>query len=177
MRCGRIAAGALLVCLVSLASAAPALSQSGPASKAPAGDAPTSEAKVRELILVTKADRNLKQIIPALSSQIMGSILQRVPNLSPQVKADLTAVIQNVMLENSTLFVEAAIPIYQKHLTDGEVTGLIAFMRTPVGQAYVEKSPLIAVDMFKVGGQIGQLLSLKAAEAATKMLRDKGYNL
>jgi hypothetical protein len=138
---------------------------------------PASEAKVRELIAITNADQNLRQIIPAITQNIMGVVLQRVPNLTPEAKMAVTEAMQNAMMENASLFTEIAIPVYQKHLTEEEVGGWIAFMKTPVGQSYIEKSPLIAVDLLAAGSRLGQMLGEKARDAAVKTLRDKGYSL
>jgi len=136
-----------------------------------------TEAEVRELITVTKADQQLRQMMGPITAQIMGSIDTRVSGLTPELRAELTAIMTKVMTDNTAVFIEAFVPIYQKYLTEEEVTAVTAFMRTKVGQAFIEKNPKIAVESMQAGAQVGQVLGRMAAEAAVKKLREKGYNL
>jgi hypothetical protein len=84
---------------------------------------------------------------------------------------------QRVMQENAGLFVELVIPVYQKHLTGEEAAGLIAFMRSPIGQAFIEKTPQIMIESMQIGARLGEMLGQKAGEAAVRKLRERGYTL
>ncbi len=67
--------------------------------------------------------------------------------------------------------VERMVPIYQKHLTLEGIQGVIAFYRTPVGQKYAEKTPLITQESMQIGQQWGMEIGKEFARRMTK----KGY--
>jgi uncharacterized protein len=58
--------------------------------------------------------------------------------------------------------IRMTIPIYDKHFTQEEIRGLIAFYQTPVGSKYVEKLPAIAQDSMVIGMKWGEELVEKA---------------
>jgi uncharacterized protein len=55
---------------------------------------------------------------------------------------------------------DAAVPIYDKYLSDDEIKGLIQFYQTPLGRKALSVLPQITIDMQgegqKLGQQIGQ---------------------
>lgn len=67
--------------------------------------------------------------------------------------------------------VERTVPIYQKHLTLEDIQGVIAFYRTPVGQKYAEKTPLINQESMQIGQQWGMEIGKEFA----KRMTEKGY--
>jgi hypothetical protein len=136
-----------------------------------------TEAQVRELLQLTNEDQQVKQIIPPLIDQIMGAIGQKIPGLPPDVAKEIIEVMKQTMLDGSALFIEAAIPIYQRNMTGEEIVAITAFVKTPAGKAFVEKTPKVMLESMQVGQQVGQLLAQKAAQAAIKLLQDKGYNI
>ena len=63
------------------------------------------------------------------------------------------------------------VPVYQKHLTENDLQGMIEFYQTPVGKKYAQKTPLIMQESMQVGQQWG----MKVGEAFDEKLRAKGY--
>lgn len=63
------------------------------------------------------------------------------------------------------------LPVYQKHLTEADLKGIIAFYETPVGKKYAEKTLLITQESMLAGQEWGK----KIGEKVTDKLRDKGY--
>lgn len=42
--------------------------------------------------------------------------------------------------------IQAEVPVYQKHFTEGDINALIAFYSTPTGQKALRETPAIAAD-------------------------------
>ena len=63
------------------------------------------------------------------------------------------------------------VPVYQKHLTESDLQGMIEFYQTPVGKKYAQKTPLIMQESMQVGQQWG----MKIGAAFDEKLRAKGY--
>jgi uncharacterized protein len=143
----------------------------------PAVAQPAKEQQVRELLAAMRAEKQFDQVISGITKQVWNLILPRVPALPDDLRASLQREMQTEFRANSALFVEAMIPIYQKHLTGEEVVALTAFMKTKAGRALIEKMPKIQVEGFQVGAQIGEVLGRKAAENVISKLRAKGYKL
>jgi hypothetical protein len=144
---------------------------------APPAAAMATEAQVRELLQITKSDQQLKQIMPQLIDQIMGAIVQKLPGLPDAVREDTITAMKQVFVEGAGLFVEATIPIYQRNLTGEEIVAITAFVKTPAGKAFIEKTPKLMLEAMQMGQQVGQLLGQKAAQAAIKVLQEKGYKI
>ena len=67
-------------------------------------------------------------------------------------------------------YTELMLPIYDKHLTDGEVNDLVTFYETPLGRKLVEIMPVIYQEGTVAGSKRGQL----AAERAIERLKAEG---
>ena len=67
--------------------------------------------------------------------------------------------------------VNLILPIYQKHLTEKDLLGVIAFYETPVGKKYAEKTPLLTQESMVAGQEWGKQLGQKVVDR----LKAKGY--
>lgn len=63
------------------------------------------------------------------------------------------------------------LPIYQKHLTEADLHGIIAFYDTPVGKKFAEKTPLITLESMIAGQEWG----LQIGQQVIDKLKNKGY--
>lgn len=67
--------------------------------------------------------------------------------------------------------VNIVLPIYQKHLTEADLLGVIAFYETPAGKKFAEKTPLITQESMLAGQEWGREIGQKVADK----LKEKGY--
>ncbi|RBQ03627.1 DUF2059 domain-containing protein [Pedobacter miscanthi] len=67
--------------------------------------------------------------------------------------------------------VDLVLPIYQKHLTEADLQGVIAFYETPVGKKFAEKTPLITQESMMAGQEWGKQIGQKVVDK----LKAKGY--
>lgn len=63
------------------------------------------------------------------------------------------------------------LPIYQKHLTEADLLGVIAFYETPAGKKYAEKTPLITQESMLAGQEWGKQIGQRVLDK----LKAKGY--
>lgn len=68
---------------------------------------------------------------------------------------------------------ELTIPIYDKHLDEKTIDGLIAFYKTEAGQAFVEKMPSIMQESMQAGAAWGQQLVLEILSE----IKERGYEV
>lgn len=67
--------------------------------------------------------------------------------------------------------VNLVLPIYQKHLTEADLLGVIAFYETPAGKKFAEKTPLITQESMLAGQEWGKQIGQKVVDR----LKEKGY--
>jgi uncharacterized protein len=112
--------------------------------------APATEASITELLTLTKADSTLDAMLGGMEDNIRNGMQRaaagkplsveqhRMLELAP---AKLTALIREELSWDKLKPIY--MQVYRETFEQSEVDGLIAFYRTPVGQAFVSKMPLV----------------------------------
>ena len=123
-------------------------------SDAVAQSSTPTEAKVRELLLVTGAE--------ALGRQVMDSMMEDFSSIYSSVSDRFWEEFRSEIQpdELTTMMV----PVYQKHLTAEEVDELIRFFSTPVGRSFIKKQPGIMTDSMKIGADWGERIAERVLE-------------
>ena len=117
---------------------------------AQAAESVPTEASIRELLTVTHVQKMLDEIIPqmdAMMQKAMAEALKGQPvspaeqKLIDQSRANAIAMMKEELAWSKLepLYMR----VYQKSLTQEEVTGMIELYKTPGGQAMINKMPLI----------------------------------
>ena len=122
-----------------------------------------SPEKVKELMQLTGAAN--------LGIQTMRNMIVEFQKLAPNVDSTFWNDFMNEVdvdeMENMV------IPIYQQHFTSGDVDGLIAFYKSPLGRKMVNKLPVITQECYKIGQQYGE----KLGRTVVERLKAKGVDL
>jgi uncharacterized protein len=108
-----------------------------------------SEASIKELLELTQQSRKLTDSVTAQMDQFMTSAIAQVTKgeklegdaqkMVDQDKAEITKMMHDVLDYDKVLPMN--VQVYQKSFTQAEVDGLIAFYKTPAGQALISKMP------------------------------------
>ena len=117
---------------------------------AQAADSIPSAASIDELLAVMNVQKMVDDMIPQVDGMMQGAMSTALKGhqLSPEEqkiidrsRADAMAVMREELAWSKLepLYVR----IYQKSLTQDEVTGLIALYKTPAGQALINKMPVV----------------------------------
>ena len=141
-----------------LAALALALLCAGPAMPQAAG----SEAKrqdIRKLMELTGAAK--------VGQQIAAQMIPMFKQGNPQVPQKFW---DDVMKEfDAKSMIDLIVPIYDKHLTQDDVKGLIAFYQSPLGRKMTSVMPQIAQESMQVGQQWG----MQIAQRVQKRLEEQ----
>ncbi len=117
---------------------------------AEAADNVPTEASIRELLEITNVQKLLEQMIPQLDNMMQKTMAealkgQTIPPDAQQMvdrsRADALATMKEELAWSK--LEPMYIRIYQKSLTQEEVTGIIGLYKTPAGQAMINKMPLV----------------------------------
>lgn len=89
---------------------------------------------------------------------IVDAIKHLIPNFKEEEfnQEDVKGIIDNI--ENQI------IPIYDKYFTNEEILGIIKFYDTPIGQAYLSKMSIVALETMQIGNKYGELVYNKLME-------------
>lgn len=141
------------------ASAKPAVQQApAPAASTNKLD-PAKEAHIRELLEVTGAGKLGDQLLKAMLQQFRTSFTRSLPD-NARAQAFINAFIDRFQKKfNPQELVEQVIPIYDKYFTDEDLTALIAFYRSPVGQRAIKVLPLVVQEGQEKGAKLGERLA------------------
>jgi|SRR5215470_7145293 len=147
----------------------------GPIAAQPAPP-PDAMAAARELVTVTRAADQLKALLPLIMQQLKPAIVQG----RPEVERDFDAMVP-IMLEiantRSAAMIEEVAGVYARNFSAGEMQQLIAFYRTPVGQKFLEKTPVVMKESMAVGQKFGQSIAGELRARMIEELRKRGHNI
>lgn len=113
--------------------------------------APASEKSVKELLAVTQARRLIDNVRSQMDTQMDAVIKQALADKKPTEKQQkainrmrdrMTALMRSEVLSWEK-FEPIILRIYMEALTEDEVKGMVAFYKTPSGQAVINKMPII----------------------------------
>lgn len=170
----RILAPALIFLLVAPFAAAqtkspqpaappPAQSQAGagPSASSGAGTSkvdPGKEADIRQLLDVAGTKSLMSQLMGNMSKSLRPVLTNTLP------PGDYRAQLIDLFLDEFETrvtaeipkLIDAAVPIYDKYLSDEEIKGLLQFYQTPLGRKALGVLPQITMDMQNEGQKLGQ---------------------
>ncbi|MBE9063129.1 DUF2059 domain-containing protein [cf. Phormidesmis sp. LEGE 11477] len=118
-------------------------------------------AKVEELLTITNSEALNLQMMESMVSQFR----EHVPNI-PDEWWD--RFLEKIDYEELNRLI---IPIYAQHFTIEDLDAIIAFYRTPAGQAVIEKMPMVLQDSLLVGQHWG----MGIAQEIIEELEAEGY--
>ena len=119
-----------------------------------ANDAPPSDESLREMFRLAHTEETMNGMKPQLDAIITSSTkdVAQGQEITPERQAVMDRMREKLVAAyNETFSFQPLhlllIRVYQATYTQDEVDGLIAFYKTPAGQALVNKSPLMAQNL------------------------------
>ena len=133
-----------------------------------AADAPASKEDI-EKYLDTMHSRDIMKSMMELVAKEMHRIVHEQVQKQPNLPADFEARLDkrtDGMFKDFPVdeMLDAMVPVYQKHLTKGDVDALIAFYSTPTGQKVLKEMPAVTAEAMQVSSGIVQKMMAKAQE-------------
>jgi hypothetical protein len=153
---------------------AAALVLSGPAY--PQSPSPEAAAAARELVEAARTTEQFKTLMPLMLQQMKPVVVQG----RPEVERDYDKIVPLLMeLANRQVgeFAEEVAALYARNFTTEEIRQVTDFYRSPVGQKFLEKTPVIAQESMVMGQKFGQRIVQDLQSRMREELRKRGHNI
>jgi hypothetical protein len=153
-----------------------ALMSGRPAGAQSPATSPEAIEAAHELVTASRAADQLKTLLPLFMQQLKPAVVQGRAEVARDYDLIMPALIES-MAARSDAFAAAIADIYARTFTADELRQVTAFYRSPIGQKFLEKMPVIAQESMAMGQKFGQEI---AAEMRTRMieeLRKRGHNI
>ncbi len=157
------------------------LSGTACAAQQAAADQPATKQDIERYLEVMHTRDLMKSMMDTTSKQmrqILHEQLQKTPNLPPdfeeQMNKDTDEMLKNLPMEE---FLQAMVPVYQKHFTKGDIEALIAFYSGPTGQKLLKELPAITQEAMQASsGVIRKLIQERIAQLQKNRPADQKKN-
>jgi hypothetical protein len=148
--------------LVSLLFASVSMAQQSSA------DAPASKADIERYLGAMHTSDLLKNMMASMTKQMHKTVhdmLQKQASLPPEFEARMDKMMDD-MLKDFPVdeYLQAVTPVYQKHLTKGDVDALVTFYSSPTGQKILKDMPGMMTEAMQAASGVIQKLTAKAMD-------------
>jgi uncharacterized protein len=135
-----------------------------------------AEAAARELIDTMKLPDQFKAMLPTIIQHLKPAIVQNRADVARDFDA-MMPMVQEKMGTRLGELSNAIAAIYANNFTGDELRELTAFYKSPAGQKFLQKTPVIAAQTMAAGQKFGQAAAADAQKQMTDELRSKGHDL
>jgi hypothetical protein len=142
-------------------------------AQSPASDV---EVAARELVTTMKLEDQFKVLLPMMMKTIKPAIVQNRPDVERDFDALVPVLLAGMQARLSELS-DAVVAVYASNFSAEELRAATAFYRTPVGQKFLQKNPLVAQQTMLLGQKFGQSVGADAQRRMIEELRNKGHTL
>lgn len=137
---------------------------------------PDSKAAARELITTIKLGEQFKAVLPMIFKTMKPAIVQNRPDVDKDFDA-LVPVLTGKMTARINELEDSMVEIYANNFSGAELRDLIAFYKSPTGQKFLQKTPLVTQQTMAAGQKFGQSAGAEAQKEMIEQLRNKGHTL
>jgi hypothetical protein len=138
-----------------------------------AADAPATKEDIQRYMDVMHSRDMMSQMVAAMSKPLHQVIHEQYLRDKDRLPADFETRMNKLMDETMASvpwndMLDAMIPVYQKHLTKGDVDAMVAFYQTPTGQKLIKEMPTITAEAMQT------MMPLMQKQIATMTERMQG---
>jgi len=118
-------------------------------------DSPATKEDIQRYLEVAQSREMMSKMIDAMMKPMQQMIHEQYERDKNKLPADFEARSNKVIDDYLKKFpwdeiVQAMVPVYQKHLTKGDVDHLVAFYSSPTGQKFLREMPAITSEAMQV---------------------------
>jgi hypothetical protein len=135
-----------------------------------------ADAAARELVDTMKLPDQFKAVLPTIIQHMKPAIVQNRPDVARDFDA-MMPIVQEKMGAHLGELSSAMAAIYANNFTADELRELTAFYKSPTGQKFLQKTPVVAAQTMAAGQKFGQAAAADAQKQMTDELRSKGHDL
>jgi hypothetical protein len=133
-------------------------------------------AAARELVAAAHTGDQLKTLLPLIMQQLKPAIVQGRPEVERDYDALVPQLIEGASARTAA-FEEGVATVYARNFSADELRQVTAFYRSPVGQTFLSKLPLIMQQSMAMGQQLGQAIGNDLRNRMLEELRKRGHNI
>jgi uncharacterized protein len=139
-----------------------------------AADAPATKEDVQRYLQIMHSRDMMTKMVEAMSKPMHQMMHEQYSKDKDKLPADFEARMNKMMDDMLKSFpwdemLDAMVPVYQKHLTKGDVNALVAFYSTATGQKLIKEMPQITAEAMQ------EMLPLmrKSMDAMTQRMQEE----
>ena len=133
-------------------------------------------AAARELVVAAQASDNLKKLLPIVAQQLKPAIVQGRAEMGRDYDAIMPQLMEGMLARTDTIMDGLAV-VYARNLTIDEMRQLTDFYRSPLGQSFLQKMPVIFQESMALGQRWGEEAAGQLHDRMIEELRKRGYKL
>ena len=137
---------------------------------------PESTAAAKELIDTINLANQFKNLAPVIMKNLKPAIVQGRSDVDRDYDAMMPVVLEAFQARIGELTDALAI-IYSSNFSAEELRAVIAFYKTPVGQKFLQKQPLLVQQSMTAGQKFGRSVAADMQKRMIEELRKKGHTL
>jgi hypothetical protein len=137
---------------------------------------PESTAAAKELIDTINLANQFKNLVPVIMKNLKPAIVQGRSNVDRDYDAMMPVLLEAFQARVGELTDALAI-IYSSNFSAEELHTVTAFYKTPAGQKFLQKQPLLVQQTMTAGQKFGQSIAEDMQKRMIEELRKKGHTL
>ena len=131
-------------------------------------NAPASKEDIERYLTAMDTPEMMKNVMAAMTQQmhkIVHEQAQKQPNLPADFEARTDKMLDDMFKDFPVQeLIDVMVPVYQKHLTKGDVDGLVAFYTSPTGKKVLKEMPAMMQESMQAASGVAQKLMAEANE-------------
>jgi uncharacterized protein len=131
-------------------------------------DAPASKADIERYLDTMHSRTMMKDMMGTMTIQMHKMVHEQMAkqgSLPPDFEAKMDKMTDDIFATFPVdELIDVMIPVYQKHLTKGEVDALIAFYSSPAGQKFLKELPAMTAESMQAASGIVQKMMANAMQ-------------
>jgi uncharacterized protein len=152
--------------------------EAGPHIRAPGAQTASNQeavAAAKELVSTMRLTDQFTMMLPVIVKNLKPAILQGRPEIEKDFDA-VTTVLLEGMTPRLNEMTDQIAGLYGRTFTVSELRQLTEFYRTPVGQKFLDKTPVLAQQSMTIGQNFGRTIAGELQGKIMEELRKRGHN-
>ena len=127
-----------------------------------------------DVMTVSKATDRVTLMLDATIPAIMPLVHKALPDISDTAFAELQASVRDEMMKSLPSLLSAEACLYVRHFSRDDISALVAFYKSPLGQKLITENPAIIKEALPLGKAWGEQAGRAALEHVIARYRNKG---
>jgi uncharacterized protein len=127
----------------------------------------------RELVIAIRSTDQFKRLLPTIFQALKPAFVQGRPQLEKEMDLILPIMLDSLNTRLDEIADEMA-SIYARNFTPDEIRDLVVFYRSPTGQKFIDKMPIVAKESVEIGQAWGRKIAGELQTRIAEELRKRG---